>query len=314
MSDSVPIVVEQITPNAGGENTPLVLLHGLSQQRRYWDPVIARMPQRHFIVVDQRGHGDAAEDDVTEHNDFSMDRLADDVVEVLDALDVRAAIVVGHSWGASIALHVAARHPHRIRSAVLLDGGVFGPRHLTGEQTQEQIREALRPPPLGMLEPALWQAIEAGDLSPYWSPQIRNALQATFRVDDTGRIFTKIGMQRHMAVLDGLIDYDPDPDIASVQCPLWVVSCEPRQVASATDDSQQPEHTAQPVPGDAEDDPVASAWARSRAQRVAGLPARFFVQRWSGALHDVPLQWPAMVAGLLETVVERIDPPREEIG
>ena len=234
--------------------------------------------------------------DVDAATDFSIDRCARDVECVLDALDMSEAIVVGHSWGASVALRAAARLPARVRSVVLIDGGLFGPRHLVGgELDPETVREALRPPPLGMLEPVLWQAISGGDLSPYWSEPIRAALAPTFRTDETGRVYTRLGMDRHMAVLDGLIDYDPTPDIEAIAVPAWVVSCEPR-------DGDDPL-----------EDPMSAAWQRARREQLADLPRTFFVQRWAGALHDVPLQWPAMVAGLLETVVERIEPPREEI-
>ena len=291
--DGIPLVFDQHGPDNG---IPLVLLHGLSQQRHFWGPVIERLPERRIVAIDQRGHGDAATDDVDAATDFSIERCAADVECVLDELAIDEAIVVGHSWGASVALRAAAGSPHRVRSAVLIDGGLFGPRQLIDdERDREQVREALRPPPLGMLEPALWQAISTGDLSPYWTESIRAALAPTFRTDAAGRAFTRIGMERHMAVLDGLFDYDPTMDIQTLTVPAWVVSCEPR----GGDDPQE--------------DPLAQAWRRARSEQLDGLPRTFFVQRWSGALHDVPLQWPAMVAGLLETVVERIEPPREEI-
>lgn len=301
--DGVPIVAEMLdaaTPAASGalaEQVPLVMLHGLSQQRHYWGPVAQRLSGRRIITVDQRGHGDAATEEVNAESDFSMDRLADDVVDVLDAFEVSSAIIVGHSWGASVALRTAVRHRDRVRSAVLLDGGLFGPRHLVDDsRTIAQVRELLRPPPLGMLEPVLWQAISGGDLSPYWSVQLRSALEPTFSVDDTGRVTTRLGMERHMAVLDGLIDYDPSPDVQHVSCPTWLVSCEPR---------------ISEVAAEAPADDLSDAWVNARSRTLAQLPQAFFLQRWFGALHDVPLQWPAMVAGLLETVAERIEPPRE---
>lgn len=291
--DGVPIVVEHHSgPDVRG--LPIVLLHGLSQQRHYWGPILSRLPGRTVVTVDQRAHGDAAGDEVTSDADFSMDRLANDVVMALDELDIAEAIIVGHSWGASVALHTAAQAPDRVRSAVLLDGGLFGPRHLVSEgRSLEQVRTMLEPPPLGMLAPVLWQAIAEGDLAPYWTPEVQQALDPTFRVDSSGRAFTRIGPQRHMAVLDGLIDYDPEPDVQSVQCPVWVVSCEIRDPSA---------------------DPASQAWSQARVDRLASLPGQFLVQRWEGAIHDVPLQWPALVAGLLETVAERTEPHRDTEG
>ena len=269
---------------------PIVLLHGLSQQRHYWDPVLSRMRGGRVIVVDQRGHGDAsvteAGIDVGPAIDAGMDRLSADVIEVLDAAGIPQAIVVGHSWGASVALHTAANHPQRIRACALIDGGLFGPRHLVGPAgSHDDVREALRPPPLGMLQPVLWEAISSGDLSPYWSFEVQAALEPTFRIDETGRAFTRVGMERHMAILDGLFAYDPDPDVERIACPAWVVVCQPS--------------------AESLDDPIANAWSTARDRALANLPAPFFVQRWYRALHDVPLQWPALVAGLVETIAER---------
>jgi len=298
MSDGAAVVAEEFTlsPATIDQELPIVLLHGLSQQRHYWRPVLDRMRGGRVIVLDQRGHGDATVDDngqdIGIDLDFSMDRLAADVIEVLDALGIPQAIVVGHSWGASVALHTATAHPSRIRACALIDGGLFGPRHLVDRAgTHDEVREALRPPPLGMMQPVLWEAISSGDFSPYWSPELKTALEPTFRTDEMGRVFTRVGMDRHMAVLDGLFDYDAAVDIPAVACPVWVVVCDPR-VMSVDEDSDP-------------DDPVSRAWEVARDEAIADLPAPFFVQRWHRALHDVPLQWPALVAGLLETIAER---------
>ena len=276
---------------------PVVLLHGLTQQQHYWDPVLAWLPGRRVITVDQRGHGEASGPQVTPQSDFSMPRLAGDVIEVLDQTGVSEAVVVGHSWGASVALHTACTFPERVRAAVLIDGGIFGPRHLvTSDRPAEAVREALRPPALGIAESALWEAIGSGDLSAYWTPDTQRALAPTFRIDESGRAFTRLGMDRHMAVLDGLFDYDPLPDIAATTRPTWVVLCEPRA----------------PDPSDASDssdsaESLAIAWLAARRASIELLGSEFYLQRWAGAHHDVPLQWPALVAGLVETVLEHPD-------
>ena len=273
---------------------PVVLLHGLTQQQQYWGPVLARLPGRRVIAVDQRGHGEASGPQVTPQSDFSIPRIAQDVIEVLDQAGVSEAVVVGHSWGASVALRSAAAFPDRVRAAILIDGGLFGPRHLVASgRSAQDVREALRPPALGIPEPALWEAIAAGDLSAYWSEDIRRALAPTFRVDELGRAFTRLGMERHMAVLDGLFDYDPVPDITATTRPTWVVLCEP----GAPDPSDGSSST------DAAGS-VADAWLDARREAIELLGSAFYLQRWSGADHDVPLQWPALVAGLVETVLE----------
>ena len=293
-TDGSFVVFDDLRPGSAtvDYDLPIVLLHGLSQQRHFWGPVVSRMRGGRVIAVDLRGHGEASVTDggidVGTDIDVGMERLAQDVIEVLDAAGVSQAIVVGHSWGASVALHAAAAHPQRIRACALIDGGLFGPRHIVGPAgTHDEVREALRPPPLGMLQPVLWEAISSGDLSPYWSVEVQAALEPTFRTDDMGRVFTRVGMERHMAILDGLFAYDPEPDIARIACPAWVVVCQPAPSVHSPDD------------------PISAAWEAARDRALANLPAPFFVQRWYRALHDVPLQWPALVAGLVETIAER---------
>jgi pimeloyl-ACP methyl ester carboxylesterase len=241
-----------------------------------------------------------------------MPRLARDVIEILNQAGVPEAVVVGHSWGASVALHTASTFPDRARAAVLIDGGIFGPRHLvTSNRSSEEVREALRPPALGIAETALWQAIESGDLAEYWSDDIQRALAPTFRVDEDGRAFTRLGMDRHMAVLDGLFAYDPRPDIATTTRPTWVVVCEPGVLDPSTapaptelaDSTNQSKSARSTDPAES----LAQAWIAARHSAIDGLGSRLYRQRWSGAYHDVPLQWPALVAGLVETVLEHPD-------
>ena len=133
--------------NGKTSGLPVVLVHGLTQQQHYWGPVLARLAGRRVITVDQRGHGEASGSQVTPQSDFSIPRLARDVIEILARAGVPEAVVVGHSWGAAGALNTASAFPDRVRAAVLIDGGIFGPRHLvTSDRSAEQVREALRPP------------------------------------------------------------------------------------------------------------------------------------------------------------------------
>jgi hypothetical protein len=164
---------------------------------------------------------------------------------------------------------------------------------------------------LGIAETDVWQAIESGDLAEYWSDDIQRALAPTFRVDEDGRAFTRLGMDRHMAVLDGLFAYDPDPDIAATRRPTWVVVCEPAVLDSSqapaptelADSTNSSDSARSPDPAES----LAQAWIAARRSAIDRLGSRFFRQLWSGAHHDVPLQWPALVAGLVETVLEHPD-------
>ncbi len=271
---SIPFAVH----HADSQDVPVVLLHGLSQQRDYWLPVVHRMRRGPIACLDQRGHG-VSDADVTA--DFSLTACAQDVHSVLEALAWPRAIIVGHSWGAAVALRFAAAFPEHTAVCVLVDGGLWGPRDL-GDRAV--VRESLRPPALRIPEDELWKLVRSGELGPYWTDEVQVALQRTFVTDADGLIRTRIGMERHMAVLDGLLDAEPGRDLAVIrktQTPVWVLSAEPRPTS--------------------EDSP----WVGAREKAVESIMHRPHVTtlRMVGAIHDVPLQWPDLVAGTLDTVV-----------
>jgi pimeloyl-ACP methyl ester carboxylesterase len=66
------------------------------------------------IAPDQRGYSPGARPVGVEH--YDSDDLADDVIELADAMGLDTFHLVGHDWGASVAWGVAARHPARLRT------------------------------------------------------------------------------------------------------------------------------------------------------------------------------------------------------
>jgi pimeloyl-ACP methyl ester carboxylesterase len=255
---------------------PVLLLHGLSQQREFWRPVVRRLRTRPVAMLDQRGHGDS---DTGLDVDYSIPAIASDARAALDRLGWDRAVVVGHSWGAAVAIALAASVPDRISAVGLLDGGLWSPSDMG---PRDEVRVRLTPPALGIPEDDLWALIRAGDLGPTWSDEVQAALAPTFTTDDAGQIRTRLGMDRHMAVLDGMLDYHPQRDLqrlAEAGLPVWAVQCVPRE----PDELQRQRE--------------------EMALRVAA-EGDVLVHRWAGAVHDVPLQWPALVAGFIDALVE----------
>jgi pimeloyl-ACP methyl ester carboxylesterase len=93
----------------------VLLLHGLTSSSQGWRH-LAPVLGRHFrcIAPDARGHG---ESDWT--SEYSLELMRDDVVGLMQALGILAAIPYGHSMGALTAYLLAATHPELVRMLVL---------------------------------------------------------------------------------------------------------------------------------------------------------------------------------------------------
>ncbi|HEX5596935.1 MAG TPA: alpha/beta hydrolase [Micromonosporaceae bacterium] len=104
-----------------GSGPPVVLLHSTVCDRRMWDAQVPALVDAGYRVVrsDMRGFGESPAPD-RPHND------ADDVVQLLDQLGVEDAALVGASGGGRMALEIAARWPHRVRSLTLLCTALAG--------------------------------------------------------------------------------------------------------------------------------------------------------------------------------------------
>ena len=99
-----------------GEGIPIVLAHGVTNDHRSWFHQVEDLPAQGFRVVafDQRGHGQST----VGESGFGIAPLADDLREVLEQLDLRDAVIVGHSMGGMGAQAFACHHPDVARERV----------------------------------------------------------------------------------------------------------------------------------------------------------------------------------------------------
>lgn len=99
-----------------GAGFPVLFITGLGGYGAYWrDQIPAFSKGFEAIVHDHRGVGKS---DHT-HIKFTVERLAQDVIGLMDALGLEKAHVVGHSTGGAIAQILAIEHPERLASIVI---------------------------------------------------------------------------------------------------------------------------------------------------------------------------------------------------
>ena len=105
-----------------GGGTPLVFVHGITDDGLCWIPVIRALPEKYdAVLMDLRGHGksDAPE------SGYALENLAEDVEEFIHALPLTKPILIGHSLGAIVSLILAGRRPETPRAAFLEDPPPF---------------------------------------------------------------------------------------------------------------------------------------------------------------------------------------------
>ncbi|MTE12675.1 alpha/beta fold hydrolase [Nocardia aurantiaca] len=114
-------VVELHTHRFGPSTGPAVLaLHGLTGHGRRWQALACdHLPDVRVIAPDLRGHGRSPG-----VPPWDFETLVDDLAAVLERETSEPVVVVGHSFGAATAVHLAHRRPELVRALVLLDPAI----------------------------------------------------------------------------------------------------------------------------------------------------------------------------------------------
>ena len=97
-----------------GSGRPVVMVHGLAEDRRSWALAQERLAERRTFAYDLRGHGETTAGD----GDGTLDQLAGDLARFLEAL-TGPATCIGYSLGGTIVLALAAARPDLVEHAVV---------------------------------------------------------------------------------------------------------------------------------------------------------------------------------------------------
>ena len=119
----------------------LVFLHGIGGRASGWAPIQQACAHASYssLAWDMPGYGDSSSIDP-----YNFDGLADALAALLDAHGLQKAVLVGHSLGGMVALHMWARHPARVAGLVLAASSpAFG--HGSGDFQRAFIAQRLAP-------------------------------------------------------------------------------------------------------------------------------------------------------------------------
>lgn len=254
------------------EGPGVLLLHGLASSSHIWDLVAPRLVRRGLRVVgyDQRGHGRSGKPT----SGYGFERMIADAGAVMRAVRLREPLVVGHSWGANVALELAARRPRTTRGVVLIDGGFIGLRERFDWRTAKAV---LAPPDLRgtplheFLEFVRYEHRAGIEIT----PEIEAVFLSLMRVGRHGNIHPRLSRANHLRILRALWMQDTMGLLRGIRVPTLVLAVRSRpEAADSAGFMEEKERAAKVV-------------------RSIGDPVRF---EWIDGVHDVPLQRPEAVA------------------
>lgn len=106
----------------GGDGDDVLMVHGLTSDLSIWHFTLAAalLPRHRVTMFDLRGHGFS---DMPETG-YDMETMVTDCLGVMAALKIERAHIMGHSYGADIALQVARRQPHRVGHIVAIEAAL----------------------------------------------------------------------------------------------------------------------------------------------------------------------------------------------
>jgi pimeloyl-ACP methyl ester carboxylesterase len=222
------IRIHYLRPKQDNEGRPVVLLHGLGANARYWEKVVSHLSEIGFspLAPDLRGHGltDKSTDD------YGLFPLLKDLAAMVDFAQLDKPLLVGHGWGACLAMEYAARFSG-------------GPRQPSGLITVEGIPgrlQKLNPATLIWVQTRFSLAHLGGTAldtflkqvdSPKsgWSPDERavQAILANYEIGEDEILKSRLDKSQQEQMITELSGFDVLEQLKRIECPVLAVYAEP---------------------------------------------------------------------------------------
>jgi pimeloyl-ACP methyl ester carboxylesterase len=106
-----------------GSGPPIVLIHGMLNSSSHWRSVASSLASEYTVIApDLIGHGDSA----APRGDYSLGAHAASIRDLLAAIGIDRATIVGHSLGGGVAMQFFYQFPQRVERLVLISSGGLG--------------------------------------------------------------------------------------------------------------------------------------------------------------------------------------------
>jgi len=272
VQNGVDLHYQQWNPTASSR-PPILLLHGLSSNASFWGRLAARLPDRRLIALDQRAHGQSA----APAAGYEPATLAADAAALVERLGVDRIVVAGHSWGATIALQLAADRPDLVAGLAIVDGPVrpWSETGLSWEQAEKFMQPEL--PLYADLEQAL--AEKRRTLKSAWADDLVDFVKAGL-VEEGGRLRLPLTAPIRLQILRSMYFQAYGVLWPQVRCPVLLALAAGGEESIFTD-------------------------FKKRAAALIAEQVPETVVHWYESGHDIPIERPAEVAADLERLCLR---------
>jgi len=223
-----------------GAGFPAVLVTGLAGTAQYWRDQIPALSRCYDVVVhDHRGMGESDAAQCTP----TMERMAQDVIALMDALDIPKAHIIGHSAGGAVAQILAIEQPRRCASVVIAASW-------TKPDAYFRRLFGLRKEILTRLGPASY--VQASTLLLYPSSYIARNNEKLRQVEAFGLAHFP-PLEQMIGRIDAILAFDRSADLGRIRTPALIMA--------------------------AQDDLVTPAYfSEELVRRIPGAEAKFFPQ------------------------------------
>jgi len=235
--DRVELAGEQ-----AGSGSPVVLLHGLTATRRYvvMGSRLLERSGRRVIAYDARGHGHSAP--AGDADSYGYERLARDLLAVMDSLDIERATLAGASMGAQTIIRFALEHPERVAALGLITPAYDPGTHMIGGEDEFAAWDALA---RGLRLDGVEGFLAAYDFTPVpdaWRATVEKVVQQRLSAHDHPEAVADA-----LAVVPRSRPFERFEELAAIEAPTVVIAS--RDEADPGHPLEVGERYAQTIPG-----------------------------------------------------------------
>lgn len=276
------LVVEQ-----DNDDVPIVLLHGLSATADTWNQVAEHLYQSYQVIAfDLRGHGLSDQP----ANGYDLVTIAEDVIHGMAVLGLGQVALVGHGWGARIALILAARHPALISHLILVDCPHVEPKHWPGMTRERFIRERSAKEIYASLQD--FTETMRQEMDAFWSPEVEAIISTYVRTLPDGRVEERLKPEHQRRIRESVWEDRALSYYSKLTCPVLLIPA----AAEPQPGGEPPERLE-----DADEFAAAKGYMAAQVERAIQHCSVFWMP---DTTHDIQLQRPKVLANAIANFIK----------